>query len=413
MPLYIASGVLTVGEGSLLVLISPYLDSRGVQAGVIGLILSSYGVASFACRIPAGAAYRSNRGPWLVAGGCLVMSAAFLLIPTSANPFIVGGLVALDGMGFAFATTGAMAALMERRPTGSGAGSIMGWYTGSIGAGYAIAGFVAGGLADRIGIGRAFAVMALVPLVAGVVLKIVLQSSAVGADASPTTSSSQTRRPALSAFKHAPGMVWLAFAVSLYLNLVSGVLFTFFPLYGLGIGLTLTQIGSLTGIHGAVAAGVRFGSGLLFKRISYQTALPVMVVAGGAAVAGIAATSLFAVLAISWATIGLARGVLRVASGALVMDASGPSDAERGAASGIYLAGLDLGKVIGPVFGGASVEVVGLRATFVLISVAFPLAYLLMSFTISRLLRAGAVQSPGRPHRPTYTEGDPLEAGEG
>ena len=167
MPLYIASGILTVGEGSLLVLISPYLDSRGVQAGVIGLVLSSYGVASFICRIPAGAAYRSSRGPWLVAGGCLVMAAAFFLIPTSGNPFIVGGLVALDGMGFAVATTGAMAALMERRPPGSGAGSIMGWYTGSIGAGYAVAGFVAGGLADRIGIERAIAVMALVPLLAG------------------------------------------------------------------------------------------------------------------------------------------------------------------------------------------------------------------------------------------------------
>ena len=403
-----------MGEGSLLVLISPYLDSRGAQAGVIGLVLSAYGVASFMSRIPAGAIYRSNRGPWLVAAGCLVMAGAFLLIPTSGNPLIVGGLVALDGVGFAVATTGAMAALIERRPAGSGAGSIMGWYTGSIGAGYAIAGFVAGGLADRIGIESAFAVIAFVPLVAGAVLKIVLQSGAAGPETSRPIAPPPAGRLGLRAFSHAPALVWLAFVVSLYLNLVSGVLFTFFPLYGLGIGLTLTQIGSLTGIHGAIAAGVRFGSGMLFKWISYQRALPIMVVAGGAAVAGIAATSRFVVLAISWATIGLARGVLRVASGALVMDASGPSDAERGAASSIYLAGLDLGKVIGPLFGGASVELVGLRATFLLIGVAFPLAYLLMALAITRRTRrVGAPLGQRRRAGPAHGEVGQIEAGGG
>lgn len=398
-----------MGEGSVVVLISPYLDSRGVQAGIIGVILSLYGVASLICRVPAGAAYRSHRGPWLVAGGCIVMAAAFVLIPLSGNPLIVGGLIALDGMGFAVATTGAMAALIERRPSGSGAGSIMGWYTGSIGAGYAVAGFLAGGLADLVGLERAFTIMAAVPFVAGVVLKVVLQSgAAAGARAAGPGAPRPSGRPGLRAFRHAPALVWLAFAVSLYLNLVSGVLFTFFPLYGLGIGLSLTQIGTLTGIHGAVAAAVRFGSGLLFNRVSYQRSLPLMVVAGGAAVAGIAATPVFLFLALAWATIGLSRGVLRVASGALVMDASGASDYERGAASGIYLAGLDFGKVIGPIFGGVSVELMGLRATFVLISVAFPAAYLLMASRIMRRSRAEP-QAGERRVPPAYPEVDSVD----
>ena len=43
---------------------------------------------------------------------------------------------------------------------------------------------------------------------------------------------------------------------------------TYFPLYGLSIGLTLTQIGMLSGIHGILAAGVRFASGPLFGAIS-------------------------------------------------------------------------------------------------------------------------------------------------
>jgi MFS family permease len=105
----------------------------------------------------------------------------------------------------------------------------------------------------------------------------------------------------------------------------------------------------------------------------------------------------FALLAGAWATIGLTRGVLRVASGALVMDAAGASDSQRGAASGVYLAGLDLGKLVGPVLGGASVEIVGLRPTFLLIAVAFPLAYLAMSATLARRRgRAGVIPTPPR-----------------
>jgi MFS family permease len=179
--------------------------------------------------------------------------------------------------------------------------------------------------------------------------------------------------------------------VSLYLNLVNGVLFTFFPIYGLAIGLSLTQIGVLTGIHGAVAAAVRIGSGVVFSRISYAGALPLMVLVSGLAVAGLSMVRVFAALAVAWALIGLARGLLRVASGALVMDVAGDSDAERGAASGVYLAGLDLGKVLGPPLGGAGAELVGIQTTFLLIAIAFPAAY---------LIATAALPTRPRPPRP-------------
>jgi MFS family permease len=73
--------------------------------------------------------------------------------------------------------------------------------------------------------------------------------------------------------------------------------------------------------------------------------------------------------------IGVSRGVLRVASGALVLDATGVSDSEKGASSAIYLAGLDLGKILGPLIGGATAAAVGLRGTFVVLGVVFPIAY--------------------------------------
>jgi MFS family permease len=274
-----------------------------------------------------------------------------------------------------------MAALIERRPAAASAGSIMGWYTGSIGLGYSAAGFIGGTLADRIGVDDAILALAIVPIFAGALLK-----SALHAGAGRGESVQGLAR--LRDFRHVPALVWLAFLVSLYINLVNGVLFTFFPIYGLAIGLSLTQIGMLTGIHGATAAAVRLGSGVVFRHVSYQRILPVMVVLSGLAVAAIPTFKALSLLAVAWGLLGLARGILRVASGALVMDAAGDSDSERGGASGVYLAGLDLGKIVGPLVGGASAEVVGLRATFLVVALAFPLAYLLATAVIARRARA-------------------------
>ena len=186
-------------------------------------------------------------------------------------------------------------------------------------------------------------------------------------------------------FHGLPALVWLAFFVTLYINLVSGVLLTFFPIYGLAIGLSLTQIGALQGIHGAAASIVRFLSGVVFRWVSYERTLPVMVVLSGIAVATIASLKLAAVLAAAWALLGLTRGLLRVSSAAVVMDEAGETDARRGAASGVYLAGLDLGKIVGPLAGGVGADAVGLRPTFLAGSVAFPAVYFVLAATLRRL----------------------------
>lgn len=362
-------------------LLSPYLELRGLAATSIGLAISVYGIVSLLARVPAGLIYSRRGVGWQVAGGCILMAAAFALLSIARHPLLLAGLIGLDGLGFAIATTAAMAGLMERRPTGANAGSLMAWYTGSVGAGYAAAGFVAGSLADRVGIATAILVLGVIPLLAALLLFKILHRPVSSA---PVVSRRATSRgDILSGFRTAPALVWLAFAVSLYINLVSGVVFTFFPLYALSIGLSLTQIGGLVGIHGVTASVVRFGSAPLFSWIPYRRSLAPMVVISGVAVAALSGTRTLFLLAAAWAAIGAARGILRVSSGALVMDATGDSDRQRGATSSIYLAGLDLGKIAGPVLGGLAVEAFGLRHTFVVVGLAFPLVYAVMARAIS------------------------------
>ena len=374
VPLYAASGLLTIGEGGLLVLLSPYLETRGLAEATIGAVLSAYGIASLVTRVPAGLAYSARRAGRLVTAGCLVSALAFLMLPLASNALVLTGLVALDGIGFAAATTGVMAGLIERRPARAPSGTVMGWYSGSVGAGYAISGFVAGAIGDAFGIRPAIFILALIPLAGSVLLPAALGKGGGSVRASEPEEISLRAR--LAAFLRAPSAVWVAFLVTLYINLVSGTLFTFFPLHGLAIGLSLTQIGVLVGIHGSVAAAIRFASAVVFRWVSYRGALPVMVVVSGASVVLLGTVEVYAVMAACWGAIGLARGVLRVASGALILDEAAGGDSGRGGASAIYLAGLDLGKILGPIVGGLVAEGAGLGPMFVILGASFSALYL-------------------------------------
>jgi DHA1 family multidrug resistance protein-like MFS transporter len=391
VPLYIASAILTLGEGSFQLLTPPYMYERHISPVVIGAAVSAYGLASLLVRLPAGAVYRSHRAWALIAGGTALSSLAFALLTLTSDPLLLTALVAVEGAGFAVASTATMAALIERRPAGANAGSIMGWYTGSLGVGYALAGFVGGALGDALGPRTAILVLALVPLAAGLLLSTIVQRTAPARTAAAPRSRGAWWRD----FRGLPALVWLAFFVTLYINLVSGVVLTFFPIYGLAIGLTLTQIGFLQGIHGAAAALVRFLSGAVFRFVSYERTLPLMVILSGLSVAAIGGIKFLPILALAWAALGLSRGLLRVSSAAVVMDEAGETDARRGAAAGVYLAGLDLGKIVGPLMGGVGAATIGLRTTFLAASVAFPVVYFaLAAFVRRRQQRLHSVDEP-------------------
>ncbi|MGH3442193.1 MAG: MFS transporter, partial [Nitriliruptorales bacterium] len=352
------------------VVLGPYLDQRGLSEGLIGTVVVAYGAAALAARLGSGVLYRSRRAPWLVAGGCVTMAIGFAALPLTGNPLVIALLLALDGGGYGVATTAGLAAVLERQPHDANAGAVMGWYTGATGAGYALAGFLGGPLADAVGIRPAILVIALLPATAGVLLLGVLRRSQA-----VTAATAAIDGPIWSVFRRVPAPVWLSFGVAFYLALVNGGVFTFFPIHGLAIGLTLTQVGALAGIHGATATGIRFLSGPLFRVVDYRRSLPVMVVVNATAVAVLSLTGAWVLLAVAWGTIGLTRGVLRVASGALVMDAAGESDRARGAASTVYLAGLDVGKILGPPIAGVTAELVGLRTMFLVVGVAFASIY--------------------------------------
>jgi MFS family permease len=373
--LFLASLVFTMGDGSIQILISPHLQAKGVSAPLIGPIVGAYSVASLCFRFITGAVYRADRIRYLIPGGCLLQAASFVLLANSEAPTLLTIATMLNGTGFAIASTGGMAAVMELRPA-SNAGILMGWYTGCISAGYAASGFLGGLAGDLLGIQTAITTLAALPVLAACGLAMAvwrIEPSGGNADKADDPKATGGR---LRGLRDVHPFVLLAFFCALHINLLSGVLHTFFPLYGLAIGLSLTQIGSLSGMSSAVGSAIRFASPALFKRVSYRALLPWMVILGGLAVAGLTISTVFIVLAVGWIGIGASRAVLRVSSAALVMDASSAgSDRGRGAASALYMSGLDLGKIIGPVAGGFSVEALGYEWTFLIAGFGVPLAF--------------------------------------
>ena len=71
-------------------------------------------------------------------------------------------------------------------------------------------------------------------------------------------------------FASATPLLLFATLVAFYINFLDDGFGTFFPLFGLGIGLTLTTIGNLNGIKSAVGVIIRIFSGRFFRLVNYR-----------------------------------------------------------------------------------------------------------------------------------------------
>lgn len=376
----VASVIFTVGDGSAQLIMSPHLQTRGLEPATIGTMIAGYSVAALTFRFVTGALYRPRTSRRLIVGGCTLTLGALLVTASVTDPLVLRASIAVNGAGFAIVSTGTLAAVMDMR-RGTNAGVAMGVFTGMIGAGYAIANFLGGALADALGTAATIRLTALLPIAAAVLLvpSLSVLRDSEAPEERPVASrrpSWRSARPDLRGMLTIGPLVWLAFLAGLHVNLLSGILATFFPLYALSIGLTFTQIGALNGISATISSGVRFAAGALFARVPYRPTMPWMVALGSLAVAMFALPRpAFLLLAVAFAAVGTSRGVLRVASAALTMDGAGDEHGARGRATGIYMAGLDLGRILAPIAGGIAVEAIGFQGTFLLSALLVPAIY--------------------------------------
>jgi predicted MFS family arabinose efflux permease len=392
-----------LSEGALRFLVPLNLDDRGIRPDQIGLIVFAFSLTSLLARGAAAALFRPERARLLIVGAGLAGTIAYLGTPFTTDVRVFAALMAFDGFGWGMATTCLLAMVMLCTPSAIPPAVAMGWYIGFQGIAFAIATTVGGLLGELAGIQVAMLVLATVPVLAAALIALRLPPVVRDTGRPPVPESTEPGdglldpgrlgslrlvvRETLGRVAVLPSAVWAAALVAVYLNVMNGLLQSFFPLLGLALGLSIAQIGTLSSTRSAVSAVARFGAGWLFARIpAHRLHLPLLTMSA-ATIALLPTVGAYLLALPLFALNGVSRGLLRVTTSATAMEQTGGHQA--GMAAAVMTAGLDVGKMIGPLIGGFVAAAAGLATMFRVVPLGFLVAYGVLYAAATRGRHAG------------------------
>lgn len=383
--IYLSTALFELAEGALRFLVPLNLDARGQSPQSIGLVVFAFSLSSLLARGVTATLYRPDRARRLIVVAGLASTVAYLLTPFVRETWVFAALMSIDGFGWGVATTSLLAVMMTSTPREISPAVAMGWFIGFQGLAFAVATTVAGLLADRFTIQTAMLILATVPVIAATLVSLRLPPAIRGERVEPLVADpdeaeirvmTRARRLVAGGFRAVaalPFPVWAAAVTAVYLNVMNGLLSTFFPLLGLALGLSIAQIGMLSSTRSAVSSVARFGAGWLFGHVSaHRLHLPLLAVSAGT-LAMLPLIPSYALQFPGFALNGMSRGLLRVTTSAAAMESLDGTRA--GLAAAVMTAGLDVGKMIGPLIGGFVAGAFGLGAMFQIVPLVFLALY--------------------------------------
>jgi len=386
-PVYLSVFLFVAGNSALTVLIPVFLDRHGhLSNAAIGIVVGAFGLSSLVVRLPVGMAYTARRGnAFLVAGG-LLNAAAYALLPVVHGTAAFVVLMALNGIGWSIATTAQLALLVARPPGGVTTAAAMGWFSGATGLGNMAAGVLGGLIADRIGLGPTFYLLAITPVVGALLMVRNVRASEVLAEPA------HHERGSWRLLTRMPLAVWAGVLVMFFINGVNALQNTFYPLLATAAGLSLTQIGAASSLRSWASSSSRFGSGPLFQRFDPAGLTLPLVALGTLATCAIPSViGTFALQVPLFLFTGLSRGLLRVTGSADAFDSVGGDDRGHGLTSALLYGGLDLGKIVLPVVGGVVAHTWGIATMLRVVPLGLLLLYLALALPARRRAAISAV----------------------
>lgn len=391
--LYLPIVLMTSQHSTAGTVITPYLDDLSYPVSLIGTLLSLSPVMALAARLPAGFLYRGHRARFLMVAALLLMALCNIGYIFAVSPLAFALVHALNGFAFASATTVYLALFVESLPTGSNRSHAMGYYSGCLAVGFSSGSFIAGYVSDLWGYTASFRVAAALATLASVILLFFIRAPST--QATEAIAPARDRTGSFHALKSLGALLNSKMAttlvVALFVNMLHQLGTAFFPLYGLSVGLTMTEIGIIRGLYALCNAVTRPLSGLVVQRIGRHRL----------SYAGIPLESLVMMtvplfadvraLGIILITAGLLRAVVTVANAISLIEDTDESGVGRGVSSGVYHAAGDLGNILGPSIGGVIATFTGIAYLFF---VAPP--FLVLAFTLSLLGRKWFGSQAGR-----------------
>ena len=374
---------MTAQQTAANLVIPPFLDSLQYPVSAIGSLISLAPVLALAARLPSGLVYRRERARMLMLAALSVMTLCTFLYSYAVAPLSFALVQALYGFGYGAVTTIYMAFFVEALPADEDRHHAMGYYAGCLAGGYSAGGFAAGFVADKLGYTATFKFASLLGLVCLALLFFLRPAAPKPGEASGKQESAKLVCAALKSIlepKTATIMV-----VALFLNLLHQMGNSLFPLYGLAVGLSLTQVGSIRALYSLCNAVTRPFSGTVVKRVGHSSLSR----------AGLPLQSVFLMLVpffhdfASLLTVFLLAGFLRavviVANTISMVEDVDDTRVSRGVISGIYNAAGDIGNILGPSAGGLIASFTGIAHLF-LVGPAITVALFFLSLWACRFV---------------------------
>jgi MFS transporter, DHA1 family, multidrug resistance protein len=315
-------------------------------------------------RLPVGMAYSQNRARTLISLSVIGMGLTNFLYGFATDSFTFAIIHSLNGFAYGAVTTLYLAFYVESLPFGENRNHAMGYYVGSLALGYSTGNFFGGLIADHFGYSTTFQLAAFLSLIpVGLLWLLQGRTGKPDGKTMDKPAAKLASREALKAvFQSELATVII---VALFLNLLHQMSGVFVSLYGLSVGMSLTQIGVLRAAYAGCNAVTRPISGHIVNKFGHRglsyAGLPLQ----SAILMLIPLFTGFGTILAVYVFSGFMRAVVIVANAVGLVQDVPEGRVARGVASGIYNAAGDLGNILGPSLGGLIAHFTGISGVFV------------------------------------------------
>jgi DHA1 family multidrug resistance protein-like MFS transporter len=368
--------------------IPPFLDHMRIPVAAIGTLISLGPVFALASRLPVGIAYNQIRARMLVSMAILAMGVTNYLYSLATDSVAFAIAHSLNGFAYGAVTTLYMAFYVDSLAPDENRNHAIGYYVGSLAMGYSTGNFFGGLIADHWGYSWTFQLGALLSLVSVALLWFLHGPSGSGsAKAKEREKAKLASRESFKALLE-PELATVVI-VALFLNLLHQMGGVFISLYGLAVGMSLTQIGIIRAAYAGCNAVTRPISGHVVNKVGHK----------GLSYFGLPLQSLilmlvplftsFSAIIVVYVTSGFMRAIVIVANAVGLVQDVPDSKVRRGLASGVYNAAGDLGNILGPSIGGFIAQATGIASVFVVGSLGSTALFLIGVVLLRRLKQPG------------------------
>jgi predicted MFS family arabinose efflux permease len=374
---------ITVQSNSASTIIPPFLHDLRIPMAAIGSLISLGPILALTSRLPVGMAYQRDRARLLISIAVLAMGITNYFYSLAQDILVFAIVHALNGFAYGAVTTVYMAFYVDSLAPDENRNHAMGYYVGTLALGYSTGNFFGGLMADHFGYGPTFQAAALLSLVPVALLWFLHRPG--GQRIGLTNEKSRAKLTVGDSLKALvePELATVVI-VALFLNLLHQMSGVFISLYGLAVGMTLTQIGVVRAAYAGCNAVTRPISGHVVNRFGHRRLSYAGIPLQSAILMLIPFFTGFGPILAVYVLSGLMRAIVIVANAVGLVQDVDENKVQRGLASGIYNAAGDLGNILGPSIGGLIAQATSIGGVFVIGSLGSTILFLFVVCGVKR-----------------------------